>query len=450
MDTHIVRQFQNLQVLSKSNGLRMDDLVSDLTMALEETTRSPKSSKGYMAMAATSKRQKKRKGKKKRITCIELDNTSEASESSLEGALREYMENRLQLSDSDDVLSRTRYHTRLSMPTTRTEYIPSVESDSFTDNISPVKPQRRRKKCKSMVIDVEAMPAPLSCNLPLKSKSKAKMEVEDLKILSEPETTNETTGEPIYPGKRKRSTKSKSDNTKDNSEKDDTMDTGNESQESSSWTSFSSSDSEGLNTYDESREADDEQSDFFHEPGPACGIPGIIPWWENESKDANEMESDKEFQQLLTGTFENMSKSSQLAFKARVTKLMAKSGREVRFGRRRLKEKIPGYTVSNYVEDKQMWNSMQGVISPPFSSNGNKDTKKLRKSPPLTNAEGFVGDEASPIPESNIGNKMLQSMGWKPGSGLGAEGVGIQTPVIAYRRLRRAGLGHSKTISKKS
>lgn len=63
---------------------------------------------------------------------------------------------------------------------------------------------------------------------------------------------------------------------------------------------------------------------------------------------------------------------------------------------------------------------------------------------------GFVGDEASPIPESNIGNKMLQSMGWKPGSGLGAEGVGIQTPVIAYRRLRRAGLGHSKTISKKS
>jgi hypothetical protein len=44
--------------------------------------------------------------------------------------------------------------------------------------------------------------------------------------------------------------------------------------------------------------------------------------------------------------------------------------------------------VSNYVEDKQMWNSMQGVISPPFSSNGNKDTKKLRKSPPLTNAEG--------------------------------------------------------------
>lgn len=449
MDTHIVRQFQNLQVLSKSNGLRMDDLVSDLTMALEETTRSPKS-KGYMAMAATSRKQKKRKGKKKRITCIELDNTSEASESSLEGALREYMESRLQQSDSDDVLSRARYHTRLSMPTTRTEYIPSVESDSFTDNISPVKPQRRRKKYKSMVIDVEAMPAPLTANLPLRPKSKAKMEVEVAKEIPEPETTHETPGEPIYPGKRKRSSKSKCDNNKDNSEKDDTMDTGNESQESSSWTSFSSSDSEGFNTYDEGREADDEQSDFFHESGPACGIPGIIPWWENEPKDEHEMESEKEFQQLLTGTFENMSKSSQLAFKARVTKLMAKSGREVRFGRRRLQEKIPGYTVSNYVEDKQMWNSIQGVYSPPFSSNGNKDTKKLRKSPPLTSPEGFVGEEASPIPESNIGNKMLQSMGWKPGSGLGAEGEGIKTPIIAYRRLRRSGLGHSRIKSKKS
>ena len=63
---------------------------------------------------------------------------------------------------------------------------------------------------------------------------------------------------------------------------------------------------------------------------------------------------------------------------------------------------------------------------------------------------GFVGDEASPIPESNIGNKMLQNMGWKPGSGLGATGGGMTTPVLAYRRLRRAGLGHSRTKSKKS
>jgi len=68
--------------------------------------------------------------------------------------------------------------------------------------------------------------------------------------------------------------------------------------------------------------ADDEQSDFFHEAGPACGIPGIIPWWEDQ--ESPEGESEKEFQQILTGTFENLSKASQLAFKARVSNLMAK------------------------------------------------------------------------------------------------------------------------------
>lgn len=36
------------------------------------------------------------------------------------------------------------------------------------------------------------------------------------------------------------------------------------------------------------------------------------------------MESEKEFHQILSGTFENMSKTSQLQFKARVTQLMAK------------------------------------------------------------------------------------------------------------------------------
>ncbi|EEC09190.1 hypothetical protein IscW_ISCW007620 [Ixodes scapularis] len=28
---------------------------------------------------------------------------------------------------------------------------------------------------------------------------------------------------------------------------------------------------------------DDEQSDFFHEAGPACGIPaGVMAWWDEE------------------------------------------------------------------------------------------------------------------------------------------------------------------------
>ena len=54
---------------------------------------------------------------------------------------------------------------------------------------------------------------------------------------------------------------------------------------------------------------------------------------------------------------------------------------------------------------------------------------------------GFVGENASPIPDDNIGNQMLQSMGWTPGTGLGAEADGITTPVMAYIRPRRQGLG---------
>jgi len=59
---------------------------------------------------------------------------------------------------------------------------------------------------------------------------------------------------------------------------------------------------------------------------------------------------------------------------------------------------------------------------------------------------GFIGDDAEPIPESNIGNRMLQNMGWSPGSGLGAEGSGIKTPVVAYRRPRRQGLGIANSL----
>ena len=48
---------------------------------------------------------------------------------------------------------------------------------------------------------------------------------------------------------------------------------------------------------------------------------------------------------------------------------------------------------------------------------------------------------SDPIAESNIGNKMLQSMGWSPGTGLGVDGSGIKTPVMATMRPRRQGLG---------
>ena len=53
----------------------------------------------------------------------------------------------------------------------------------------------------------------------------------------------------------------------------------------------------------------------------------------------------------------------------------------------------------------------------------------------------YVGGSADPIPDSNIGSRLLQSMGWSPGSGLGPAGSGITVPVMAFKRLGRKGLG---------
>jgi len=45
------------------------------------------------------------------------------------------------------------------------------------------------------------------------------------------------------------------------------------------------------------------------------------------------------------------------------------------------------------------------------------------------------------LDQSNIGNKMLQKMGWKQGSGLGKTGSGIVDPIKVQQRAKGAGLG---------
>lgn len=54
---------------------------------------------------------------------------------------------------------------------------------------------------------------------------------------------------------------------------------------------------------------------------------------------------------------------------------------------------------------------------------------------------GIVGENAQPILENNIGNRMLQNMGWTPGSGLGRDGKGIAEPIQAMQRPKGLGLG---------
>jgi len=47
-----------------------------------------------------------------------------------------------------------------------------------------------------------------------------------------------------------------------------------------------------------------------------------------------------------------------------------------------------------------------------------------------------------PIPENNIGNKMLRNMGWLPGTSLGNQSPSnLLTPIVAVKRPNRIGLG---------
>lgn len=54
---------------------------------------------------------------------------------------------------------------------------------------------------------------------------------------------------------------------------------------------------------------------------------------------------------------------------------------------------------------------------------------------------GVVGGGDPVIDETNVGNRMLQGMGWRPGMGLGPDGDGIREPIRAFIRPRRSGLG---------
>ena len=53
-----------------------------------------------------------------------------------------------------------------------------------------------------------------------------------------------------------------------------------------------------------------------------------------------------------------------------------------------------------------------------------------------------VGGEAPALDGTNIGNRMLQCMGWTPGTGLGAQGTGIKDPIPAHIRPKYVGFGY--------
>ena len=52
----------------------------------------------------------------------------------------------------------------------------------------------------------------------------------------------------------------------------------------------------------------------------------------------------------------------------------------------------------------------------------------------------IVGEKSAPIQEDNVGNQMLQKMGWTPGTGLGRDSTGIVNHIPAVVKTKRTGL----------
>ncbi|XP_046860108.1 G patch domain-containing protein 2-like isoform X2 [Xenia sp. Carnegie-2017] len=69
------------------------------------------------------------------------------------------------------------------------------------------------------------------------------------------------------------------------------------------------------------------------------------------------------------------------------------------------------------------------------------DVKRRKKASSFVH--GLVGESAPPLSANNTGYRMLQTMGWALGQGLGPTSSGIREPVEAFKRPGRIGLGHS-------
>lgn len=73
------------------------------------------------------------------------------------------------------------------------------------------------------------------------------------------------------------------------------------------------------------------------------------------------------------------------------------------------------------------------------SKNSNNSRKNSRSNKAK---DGFiVGANVKPLDETNLGNIMLQKLGWSPGEGLGRESSGNTKFITAVVRKERSGLG---------
>lgn len=324
----------------------MEELVHDLVSALEESSEQARG--GFAetgdhsrSLSCPLKRQaRKRRGRKRRSYNVhhpwETGHClSEGSDSSLEEPSKDYRENhnnnKKDHSDSDDqmLVAKRRPSSNLNN-NVRGKRPLWHESDFAVDNLGN-RTLRRRRKVKRMAVDLPQdisnkrtmTQPPEGCRdqdmdneraYQYQEFTKSKVKKRKLKIVRQgPKIQDE--GVVLESEEISQTNKDKMDY-EEQKISDELM-------SESDSSSLSSTDA-GLFTNDEGRQGDDEQSDWFYEKesGGACGITGVIPWWEKE--DPTELDKnlpDPVFESILTGSFPLMSHPGRRGFQARLSRL---------------------------------------------------------------------------------------------------------------------------------
>uniref|UniRef100_A0A3P9P7F2 G patch domain containing 2 n=1 Tax=Poecilia reticulata TaxID=8081 RepID=A0A3P9P7F2_POERE len=503
----------------------MDELVHDLVSALEES--SEQAARGgfgdggdhALAVGCLLKRQaRKRRGRKRRSDNPhppwETGHLSEGSESSVEEHKVRLVGHARDNSDSDDQLGPKRrppHATDLG----RSKRPIWPDDLAVLGSAEGTRSLRRRRKVKRMAVDPPAEPEPHSSSILLGpppvpkarvgsrphrlcgNESRGAMELCGGGLLG-------SVGEKNRVKKRKLAMQrlgleaadegvvvesedplsSPKEGSKEKMELDEQKGS-DEDMSDSETSSVSNSSDGGLYTNDEGRQGDDEQSDWFCDgepgsgsgPGGACGIAGVVPWWEREAASEELDLADPVFNSILTGSFPLLSPAAQRGFQARLSRLHenqqgSEGGLPGSSGQgfsERLSQDphdfVPFLSVF-YLPLQLHWDprtdrghrrscsvkTASRQTSGHLGSLCTGDIKRRRKAAPLGTVVPsdfsficVVGENAAPLPDTNMGSRMLQSMGWSPGMGLGPEGRGITEPIRATQRPKGAGLAEPLT-----
>ncbi|XP_061559735.1 G patch domain-containing protein 2 [Phycodurus eques] len=494
----------------------MDELVHDLVSALEES--SEQAARGgdggdhALTVGCLLKRQaRKRRGRKRRSDNPhppwETGHLSEGSESSVEehkdyragtGGVSASNSHTRDNSDSDDQLGPKR-RTPQTSDAGRSKRPLWPDDPGVLGSAEGTRSLRRRRKFKRMAVDPPAEPEPPSTMMlapPSVPKPRAAGTRPHRLSPSEGRVAMEICGDGLPAvGVKNRMKKRKlasqkvgadaadegvvveseepisslMEGCKDKMELEEQKGSDEEMSDRCETSSVSNSSDGGLYTNDEGRQGDDEQSDWFCEGEPgsgtggACGVAGVIPWWERDAG-AEELDlNDPVFNNILTGSFPLMTPDTRRGLQARLNRLHGHP--------RRCDDGLQGGSGQGFGDGHEPWFSSSSgrehgqlhwdtrterghrrscsvktcrrQTSGHLGSLCMGDVKRRRKAAPLGSMapSAVVGENVPPIPDSNVGNRMLQSMGWTPGVGLGPEGRGITEPIRAQQRPKGAGLG---------